>query len=496
MRIPAGAWMPDRPSLTNGGLPVVRNCIADNGFYRPLNSFQKINANTLAADPRGMFVFRRGSSGWLLVYGGGTKLYEIASRTVAPTDISRDAGTYTMNPGDRWRGLQFGNSALLTNWSEPIQVIDTTNPTAFADLGSTDTDLMLPPRAKYIANVRGRVMVGYTYDSVDAEQSARVWWHGFTNGLPDLEAWTPGQATADFQDVAGIGPITGLTGGEFGTILGEDGIARVTLGGSFTFQIETVSDNIGCVLPESVQRYGNATFFFSREGWQVFNGAGTTPIGNGRIDRWFANDFDVDHSTKMWAAPVSDINGTLAWIYCGAGHNDVPNRMLTFNTKSGLWSQADIDLEMLAPTVTFGGDLDDEADDRWDDLDTFDGDLDDPALWSRLVRLGGVRSGSLEAMTGSPLAAVFQSPEFEMAPGWRSMLKLVTTLRGSGTVGTEIGRREQPGESPTWTGSYAEQDDGVVRCREFARYHTLRSTLTDWSDFQGWDIEGVKAGRR
>lgn len=495
MRIPAGAWLPDRPSLTNGGLPVVRNCIADNGFYRPMNSFQQINENTLAADPRGMFAFRRDASTWLLLYGGGTKIYEIASRTTAPVDRSRDAGTYTMNPGDRWRGLQFGNSALITNWSEPIQIIDTINPTAFADLGSTD--VMLPPRARYIANVRGRVMVGYTYDPVDEEQPSRVWWHGFTNGLPDLEAWASSQeTTADFQDITGLGPITGLTGGEFGTVLCENGISRVVPGGSFTFQFDTVSDNVGCTIPASVIRYGAATFFFSREGWQVFNGAGTTPIGNGRIDRWFANDFDVDHADKMWAAPVGGIDGTIAWIYCGAGNAGVPNRMLTFNTKSGLWSWADVDLEMMAPTVTFGGDLDDEDDERWDDLDAFAGDLDDPALWSRLVRIGGVRDGSLQALTGTPVSAVFQSPEFEMAPGYQSALNKIVTLRTSGAVGTEIGKREHPSTTPVWTGSYGEEDDGVVRCREPAKFHTVRATLTDWSDFQGWDVDGVRMGGR
>lgn len=500
MRIPAGPWLPDRPNLENGGLPAVRNVLPDVGFYRPLPSFQAINESTLAADPRGLFVFRRSATEWILVYGGGTKLYNITSRTAAPTDISRGGGVYLMDPGDRWRGLQFGTSVLLTNYRDRVQVLDATNPTTFDDLGGTDPGTdgeILPPRAKYIANVRGRVVLGYTYDPIDEEQASRVWWHGFTNGLPDLETWVSSLETgADFQDVVDLGPITGLTGGEFGTILCESGIARMTAGGPFTFQIENVSNEIGCTLPESVIRYGRFTYFYSRQGWQVFDGSGTTPIGKDRMDRWFTSDFDVDQAAKMWAAPVGDIDGTIAWIYCGAGNAGVPNRMLLFNTVSGLWAPADIDLEILAPTVTFGGDLDDETDERWDDLDTFDGDLDDPALWSRVLRLGGVRSGALKALVGAPVSAVFQSPEFEMAPGWRTMLKLVTTLRQQGTVGIEIGRRQRPGGTIEWTGSYTEAEDGVVRCREFGRYHTVRATLTDWQDFQGWFVEAVRAGRR
>jgi hypothetical protein len=493
MIIPAGPWLPDLPDFGNPGLPVVRNCLPDAGFYRPFRGFAEIAEITLAANPRGLFVFRRGSQAWVLVYGGGSRLYEIASRTLAPSDISRGGGTYLMNPGDRWRGLQFGNAAILTNYADVIQTLDTNSTGSFANLGGN------PPRAKYIANVRGRVMLAYTNDPVDGELPTRIWWHGFTNGLPDLTAWAPSlETTADFQQIVDLGPITGLTGGEFGTVLCEEGIARVTSGGPFTFQVENVSSSIGCTLPESVIRYGRFTYFYGREGWQAFDGMAPTPIGKGKIDRWFARDMDFEQSAKMWAAPVGDIDGTLGWLYCGAGHNGRPNRMLCLNALTREWSVVDIDLDLIAPTVTFGGDLDDVTDVRWADLDAFTGDMDDPALWARNLRLGGLLDNKLRAQVGTALDAVFQSPEIEMVRGGRMMLNRVATLRGQGTATVEVARRERPGGPVQWTAPYAEQGDGVMRCRERGRYHAVRSTLAAWDNFQGWDVDGaaVAAGGR
>lgn len=500
MRIAAAPWQPDAPAYESTGLPFVRNAIADRGFYRPVRGLSQLTSTGMPADPRGMFCFRRAGIDWLNMIAAGADIYRIQDATTAPINVSRGGGPYLMQPLDRWRGLQFGHTAILTNFRDRVQAYDTRSLGQFYDLGYdiSDSDpLWPPPRAKYIANVRGRVVLAYTADDVDGEMPNRIWWHGFTGGLPDLDAWEPSLATgADFNQIVDIGNITGMTGGEFGTVLCEDGIARMTTGGPAIYQIENVSGEIGCNLPESVIRYGAVTYFWSRQGWMAFNGGEVRPIGAGKIDRWFANDMDFDAAHRMWPAPVDEGNGSIGWLYCGAGHAGMPNRMLIYASTIGEWTVADISAEIVGPFMTFGGDLDDVADMRWLDMDAFDGDLDDPALWSRHLRTVAVRDGFLMAQIGGPLPGIFQSREFEMTPGRRSTLRLVTVNREQGASSTEIGWRDQMSKGASWTSGFPEQGDGRVRCREKGRYHSLRTTLTDWRTFSGWDVEGVGAGLR
>ena len=68
------------------------------------------------------------------------------------------------------------------------------------DLASISPDA---PKAKYLAQVRDFTVVGNTIDPIDGAQAYRIWWHGFTNGLPNPRNWLDGQS--DFATINDIG---------------------------------------------------------------------------------------------------------------------------------------------------------------------------------------------------------------------------------------------------------------------------------------------------
>jgi hypothetical protein len=470
--------------LGSEGLLDVRNAIPANGQWLPQRGLLPATDQTFTAPIQGLWATHRLSGDYEVFVAFGGKIYLVSSRTGALTDVT--GSPYDYNTTARWRGLQFGDLDIRVNGVDETQARD-----LIAGGDYTDLAAGVAPIARYIAQVRDFPVWAYTTDDLDGTDAYRVAWPGFTNGLVDPTNWSSGQS--DFQRVQDIGQINGLTGGWFGTIVCEAGVATMQYGGSALFAFEVKERRYGCRVPTTVNEYRGLTVFHSPEaGWCAFDGAAVRQIGVERIDRWFADDFDENYGDKGWA-DIDSKRGHMIWSYCGRGHGGKPNRQLRYSVPLDMWGVADIELDALGRGKTFGLTLDDIP-----DLETFVGNLEDPALWSSLPDSLAVKDGRLSSFSGEPLTARFETGEFQLGSDeLRAMARRALVLANGGTQTLEIGARERFDGTLIWSPPMGQQSDGWFRFRVPGRSHSARVSLSgSWGSAQGVDLFAEPLGKR
>ena len=486
MRLPLGPWTPDQAKLGGEGLCDVRNAIPAKGQWLPQRGLLPATDQTITPPVQGLWATHRLSGDLEVGVAFGGSIYLVGSRSAALIDVS--GVPYGYDTAARWRGLQFGDLDLRTNGVDEIQARDLTACGDYSDLAPGEA-----PIARYIAQVRDFPVVGFTTDEVDGTDAYRVAWPGFTEGLVDPTNWTSGQS--DFQRINGIGQINGLTGGWFGSIICENGVAAMQFGGNATFVFEVKELRLGCRVPNSVLEYRGLTAFWSPEaGWCAFDGAAVRQIGVERIDRWFADDFDESYAAQMWST-VESKRGHMLWSYCGRGHGGRPNRLLRYSIPLDQWAVGDLEMDALGPGKTFPLTLDDSF---FDDLDAFTGNLDDPALWSSLPDTLAVAGGRISSFAGDVLTARFETGEFQLGTDEaRAMARRALILAAGGTHSLELGAREQWAGTMSWTPPMYPQSDGWLRFRVPGRSHSARVSLSGaWSSAQGLDLFAETMGKR
>lgn len=486
MRIPLGAWTPDQGRLGADGLLDMRNAIPAKGQWLSQRGLLAATEQTITAPIQGIWATHRLSGDYEVAVAFGGNIYLVGSRSDALIDVTTDT-QYAYDGTARWHGIQFGELDIRTNGVDSIQARD------LSAGGSYDPLADDAPIARYIAQVRDFPVVAYTTDELDGTDAYRVAWPGFTNGLVDPTNWTTGQS--DFQRINDIGQISGITGGWFGAIVCESGIASMQFGGPALFAFEVKERRVGCRAPNLINEYRGLTVFPSPEaGWCAFDGAAVRQIGVERIDRWFADDFDESYADQSWTG-IDSKRGHMLWAYCGKGHGGRPNRLLRYSVALDQWAVADVAMDALGRGKTFGLTLDDPF---FDDLDAFTGNLDDPALWSSLPDLLAVDGSRLCSFAGNVLTARFETGEFQLGSDEaRAMVRRALVLANGGRHSLELGAREQFAGTMTWTAPMFPQSDGYFRFRVPGRSHSARISLSGaWSSAQGLDLFAESLGKR
>jgi hypothetical protein len=505
-KLVCGPFLPDQPAFANPGLVRAENVIPAFDHYLPFPSAVTLGLEGLSGQAEGMTVAFPTAGNPVLFTAFGGFLWRIPSLTLAPVNVSQNTiAGYSMNLGDRWRFVQYGNLQLATNYNDPVQVFDVSN------VSGSFGDLTYGPRAKYITRIRDFVMLGYVNEDPDGEVPYRLRWHGINpaTGLPDIEEWTISLETrSDFQDVSDLGEMMGLTGGRFGIALFRKGIARVDFGGQFLFEPHVIDDNIGCMVPGSVVRYGDETYFWGDEGIFKTNGGPAARVGTERVNRYLTRELDISRFDDVWAYPDYG-RGIIIWTLPVVASSS--SRLLIYRPALDRFSIAEVDVDSLGPMTSFGLDLDD--DDAFPDLDTDERDLDDPTLWVTGALSIGAQiensdavydydedSGDVVTFTGAPLPATLEWGEFEPGDGLRFVLNRGLAYHEGGEAQITIRSREkQSGDAANLTtfGPFSPQADGWFRFRVPSRFHRVRMTLSgNWSTVKGLDIRGVPLGQR
>lgn len=273
-----GEWKPDLPPLLNDGLTRAEGVLPQEIGYVALNQFTPVT-DALTERPQGIFTARDPTAvGTTYVFvGTETALWQVNG--TAWSDVS--GAVYTTATEERWNFAQWGNQVIATNFADVIQV-KTLGGGNFAALSGT------PPKARYIAVIDNFVVVGNTWDAADLYQPQRVRW----SGIGDNTSWTVSATTqAGFNDLFNNGGwIQGIVVGRGGDgfIFQEYCITRMSyIGSPLIWQFDLLEQERGAYAPGSIQPIGDNIAYLAQDGFFVFDGRQSIPIGDGKIDRSF-----------------------------------------------------------------------------------------------------------------------------------------------------------------------------------------------------------------
>lgn len=489
--VPFGEWLPDLPDYENPGATVAKNVIPDFRSYRPFPS-QVPYSTSIGSRCIGAIVARDTAGNYFDYVGDVSALYVL--NTQSWSNVTRTVGGgYATAQDDFWEFTQFGQTVIGVNgYADAPQAISVGAANFTALSGA-------PVRSKHITTVRDFVVMGNL-----SGNPQMVRWSAINNAT----SWTADPATlADFQELPGNhGHVQKVLGGEYGTILMERAIYRMSFVGSpLIFQFDKVQTNLGCYAPQSAIHYKNMVFFLSEDGFQLFDGSDVIPIGTGKVDRTFFSDLDSFYSFRIVAA-LNPVRQIVAWAYPASGNvGGNPNKMLIYHWPSKRWSRVeDLNLEYISRMVTGAWTLD-SLDGYSTNLDSILITLDSP-VWTggNFLFSSFDSSHRLNQFNGSAMAATVETPEVQLAKGNQSPLSYVTQLRPcaeglSASFQAAVGSRLNHTQSVSYSTAMSPVSAGFVEVRNTNRYHRFRLTTTSATDFthiQAMDVTAKPAGER
>ena len=467
-------WLPDQPGVV-GALTNALNVYPKAVGYGPFPE-EEDYSSAASEDLNSVAAAISSANETSIFAGSSTKLFLLNSTTFALNDVS--GSTYTAT--DRWRFVQFGDFMIASNGKDKLQYADLSTTTiSFADLDAS------APTAKLLTVVRDFVVTGNT-----STASNEVRWSGINN---PASTWGSVAVTqADFQTIPDGGEIRGLTGGEFGLVLLERSIVRMSyVGTPLIFQFDNIARNLGCYETNSVVQWQGITYWLADDGFYSCNGQQIEPVGAEKVNRFFWSTLREAQLTEMSAA-VDPFRALVMWGYPTI---ESTYRVLMYHIPTKKWSFADTGVnriaDMASPSVNLEG------------LDNFSASLDDlqTSLDSRLwlggkMLVAGVTGAKIVTFSGPNKTARITTADLE-TDGNMSMVTLAKPIVDGGSASVAIASRMNLSETPAFGTATAASSENRVGLRSLGRYHRLRVIPSgEWTTAIGTEIEINPAGMR
>lgn len=407
--------------------------------------------------------------------------------TYIDTGAASTAGTpptsspsYTMPTGGRWRFVQFGEIAIVSNANDaPIRVNLETD--AVALLGGS------PPDMQALAVV-GNFVVGSQLGGV----VNRIGWSGENNA----EWWTFAQRKSDFNDFPDGGEVTGIIGGDVGLILQRNAVRRMAyVGGNVLFRFDKISTNSGCASVHTVAQHGELAFWYSETGFKMWDGAQIKPIGFQRVDEAFAGLYEIVNLNLVSTA-IDGQRNTVAW---STGY-----RMWLYNWLLDKWTIIDDAAEIITQRATRAPSLEERdpvegvPDDNVDapGMDSFDAArfrAGDPVFYV-------FRNGVMGTFSGANMEARVVGRSMEIIEGRDARVRRVRPMTdATAGVTVRLDAWQRLGDPARRRDFTTLQTSGEMPVRNRGRFVKARITIAadqDWTYLQGLDATVEAGGSR
>ena len=398
MKLAFGEYAPDLPAHLSPGVSTASNLYPGANGYRPVGTFAALGS-ALPSACLGAASFSSEAGRSVIIAGTATSLY-----TATQSGWTLIGTGYSVSSNGRWRFAQFGDFAIATNGADrPLKINLATD--VVSALGGS------PPTMQAIATV-----YNFLVGTVIGGKVNRVAWSGENNS----EWWTFAQRKSDYQDFADGGPVTGLIGGEIGLVLQRNAVRRMAyVGGNILFRFDKISSNDGCTTVHSVAQHGELAFWYSDNGFKMWDGAQIRSIGFERVDTTFAAENATDGFSRMSCA-VDGQRSTVVWS-TGA-------KLWSYNWKLDKWGAPIVlAVEIVTSGVSRGPSLDEQ--------DTVVGATDDNVDGVGLVTLDDARfrggdprfylvvAGVIGTLSGVNMAASIAGRRVEMIQGRDARLR-------------------------------------------------------------------------
>jgi len=470
-RLALGEWLPDQPGAV-GTLQKASNVIPIASGYAP---FPRLVDYSQAAseDLTAVFAGRRSNTS-IFFAGGASKLFKLDPTDFSLDDVSKTGGYSSSYP---WDFVQFGSSIIAANGTEKLQTWVLNSSSQFADLDTA------APVARYVTVVRDFVVCG----NISGAEN-RVQW----SDINDETNWTAGTSSqSDYQNLPDGGAIHGITGGEFGLILLDRSIVRMSyIGSPLFFQFDSISRNRGCLEPGSITQSGQTTFFLSDDGFYSCAGESLTPIGAEKVNRWFFQDASPSTLSTI-SASTDPVRNIVVWAY---DSNDGGRSLLIYNWQLNRWSHGKTTARALSAAATTGETLE-SIDSISASIDTLDTSLDSPQWAGGKLIFAASVGAKIATFTGASSSALFETGDFGDANP--SMVTLARPLVDGGSASVAAFSRNLLGTSVSFGSRTAADSDNRVPLRSLGKYHRLQVEPTGtWKAAVAVDVEMTGAGTR
>jgi hypothetical protein len=466
-------WMPDQPGVA-GVMTEAKNVYPVANGYAPLPLETNLS-NTASENLTNIFAAKKNAVSSLFC-SGATKLFKFNSANNNLVDVSKSGG-YSTASGERFYFTQFGNVVIASNGASKLQGWTLGSSSAFADLAAA------APTARYVTVVRDFVVAAN-----ESSNPNRVYW----SDINDETDWTSGTGSqSDTQDIADGGDVMGITGGEFGLILMERSIVRMSyIGSPFFFQFDSIARGLGCITPNSVGQYASVTYFLSDDGFYSCDGQAVKAIGSEKVDKFFFNDVNLNKLGEMSVA-VDPLKKLVIWNYTD---NFATKKQLIFNITLGRWSYAETTANFINNVYTPSTAL--ESLDLFGTLDSLGVSLDSRQWAGGALLLAGVSANRAISFTGSRKTGSLITGDFAVT----NAQSLVTLARpiidgGSGTVA--IASRLNLDDGLTFSTAATADAENRVGLRSSGRYHRIKTVPTGiWNFALAVDVDIAQQGTR
>lgn len=481
--------MPDMAPLANPGLIRATNVRPGGGGYLPVRALSPVSA-AIPARVIGYASYNRTNGIPVSFAGTASNLYWLNS--TAWTDVL--TGSVSVTSGNQWEFAQYGVVVLAMAKGVAPRSWDLT-----ADPSVTTWSTISGPPSTYshMAVLREFVVFGN-----DSTYPQRIRWGA--NGSYSDWAIDPLGTEADEQDLPDGGDVMRIVGGQYGVIVQRHAIRRMTyVGGAIIWQIDRIENGKGTVASGSVVNYGPLVFYLDEDGFWLFDGNASRPIGTNRVNRTFWADANLAEFSKMSSA-IDPQNTLVYWAYVSRTNSTpdpTPDKIICYNYTEDKWSLIETgeNVDYIATGLTESVTLD-----GLDALFAEFGDVspapDDPFWDGNNLDIAIIDSSHrLAYLKGNNLAATIETGEMQMTPGSRSRIRRIVPMCDGGSVSISVGYRDiQSTASPTYTTATAQSATGYVSPRgSTARYQRFRITTSAGTDFDrllGLDIDYDRAG--
>jgi hypothetical protein len=515
-----GEWLPDQQQVSTPGLRSVVNLSPARSGWQGVSSLVDTELSALVAACRGAFRGRTQSGTDFILVGTEDGLYE--NNGFAMAELS--GATYTLSPTDRWDLDVYGNARFATNRNNPVQRSASPG-VQFADV-SAHASL-----ARALAVVGEFLMLGDIVgqgDNASAIGSVEGGLHwcalGDPTDWPQVGSAEAINKQSDFQVLEGDGgPVKQIVqAAEYTAVFRQRQVWRADyVGAPSFFRFRKIDDSRGAIVPGTAIAVGNFVYFLSAEGFLVFNGARTEPIGFEKVDRTILEGMDWERADAHCSVSHNAALRSIVWslpqiIYRsggggGGGWSSDGNTLLGYNYDlQQFWAiSQDNEWVFNAPPLT-------------EDL-SMDGPvygpkvMDDPLLPATPGGLGDQNMDQLGGGTSQrDVLSVFkinhQAASFagdsklvgEITTGdfegdRRRMVRAIRPVfqgYGADISGTVFGKDIAGGSARSVT-TRSMVSSGVIPARAAGRYHWATfTTAGPIRDFQGFDYVIGRMGKR
>lgn len=486
-----GEWLPDIQTLNNPGSTQALNVIPNEMGYVPFKDIVPLAGLALPAECKGAIMLKDRKTNARLYAATKDKLFV---RTGAAFTELWTAGI-GHNPAPIWIFVQFGTYLVALHPEERPLSSSTDGSDPFLPIGGS------PPKAACGARVGDFLVLGNLEgedDPVDSRWPSRIRWGGFNRIDAD---WTSDPLTqADFQDMpAEGGEVMAIAGREVGTIFQERLISRMTyVGLPAVFEIETVEEDRGAICTGGVIDIGTQIFYIADDGFYMWNGTNSTPIGSNRINRYFFERVNYAERKRIVGA-VDYENQCVRWMI-PVGDGTALEETLIYSYKDQRWSHAYTNYEFLVPSYVLPASLDDLLEDLDEDYPI---SFDDNSFLTQRQRLGGFNAEhTFGTFNGAALAAILETGDANSPGGRRVMISNVRPVVDSSLndMTVQIAARDQvQGAALVWGAAVAQEITGDCPALAEGRYVRVRLNIpagSDWQHAQGVEIWRKALGRR